>query len=80
MLIVAFFIHIVNVLLQNRFTCYHLVRKFLTQMAFGVQASCVVDADLDATTDAITAVFARLDIITISMARMVHVFCVLQVT
>ena len=48
-LIVALFIHLVNVLLQNRFTCYHLVSKFFTQTAFGVQASCVVHADMDPT-------------------------------
>jgi len=79
-LIVAFFIHLVNVLLQNRFTYYQLVRKSFTQSAFGVQASCAVDADLDPTTDALTAVFAQLDFIAISMACMVHVFSVLQVT
>ena len=80
MLIVAFFIHLVNVLLQNRFTCFHLVGKFLTQPAFGVQASCVVNADQDPTTDAKTAVFAPLDYITISMTPMVPVNCVRQVT
>ena len=80
MLIVALFIHLVNVLLQNRFTCYHLVSKSFTQSAFGAQASCVVHADQDPTSDALTAVFAQLDFITTSMACMVHVFCVPQVT
>ena len=79
-LMVPLFIYLVNVLLQNRFTWFHLVAKFFTQPAFGVQASCVVDADQDHTSDAITAVSAQLDFITLSMACMVHVYYVLQVT
>ena len=57
-----------------------MVRKLFTQSAFGIQASCVVDADQDPTSDALTAVFAQLDFITISMACVVHVFYVIQVT
>ena len=81
MLIVALFIHLVNVLLQNRFTCYHLVRKFFIRSVLHVQASRVVHAELaDLITNALTAVFAPLDFITNSMVGMAHVFCVLQVT
>ena len=79
-LIVAFFIHSVNVLLQHRSTCYHLVSRFFTHEALDVQASCVVIADLDLTSNVLTAVFVQLDFITTSMAIMVLVFCVLQVS
>ena len=77
---VPLFIHLVNVLLQNRFTCNYLMSKFFTQPAFGVQASYVVDAGQGHTSDAETAASAQLDFITLSMACMVHVYYVLQVT
>ena len=63
--IVTFFIHLENVLLQNRFTCYQLVSTSFIQAVLDVQVSCVVDADLEITKDALTAVFAQLDFITI---------------
>jgi len=75
-----FFVYLVSVLIQHHFTCYHLVIKFLTQRAYGVQALCVVDVDLDRTSDALTAVSVQLDSTTTSMACMALVVCVQQVS